>query len=150
MICVVNGPNLNLLGRREPEVYGTETLADIEAWLVRRFEGRRPHGREYADGVWLKFFQSNSEGELVSIIQEMGYDPDVTGIVFNPGAYAHYSIALRDAVAAVPAPVVEVHLSNIHAREDFRHRSVTAGACRGMVCGLGKTGYALAIESLLE
>lgn len=156
MICVVNGPNLNMLGKREPEVYGFETLGDIEQWLVKRYEGRGPVGGdftdgsgEYADGIWLSFFQSNSEGELIGYVQEMGWHPDVTGIVINPGAYAHYSLALRDAIAGVPVPVIEVHLSNIHAREGFRHKSVTAGACRGMICGLGKMGYALAIDSLL-
>ncbi|MDE5843709.1 MAG: 3-dehydroquinate dehydratase [Muribaculaceae bacterium] len=186
MIVVVNGPNLNLLGRREPEIYGSETLEDINAWLMKRFEGiygftgshvadfgfdgsgngysafKAAHGGgvghsgsgvtdapEYADGVLLEFFQSNSEGELVTAIQNYGFNPQVTGIVINPGAYAHYSIALRDAIAAIPVPVVEVHLSNIHSREEFRHRSVTAPVCRGIISGLGRMGYALAIESLL-
>ena len=160
MIAIVNGPNLNLLGLREPEIYGPETLDDINAWLVKRFdavrsfstesEGRADGEMQFSDGVWLKFYQSNSEGELVGLIQQLGFNPEVTGIVFNPGAYAHYSIALRDAIAAVPAPVVEVHLSNIHSREEFRHRSVTAPVCRGIISGLGKMGYALAIESLLD
>ena len=166
MIVVINGPNLNLLGRREPEVYGAESLDDINVWLIKRFESGSPYMRMnqnafdasagsiddkvFADGVWRKFFQSNCEGELVSAIQEFGFNPQVSGIVINPGAYAHYSIALRDAIAAIPVPVVEVHLSNIHAREDFRHCSVTAPVCRGMICGLGKLGYALAIESLLD
>lgn len=165
MIVVINGPNLNLLGKREPEIYGQDSLDDINQWLIKRFEsavtgnsssfssitgqssGRRP---EFSDGVWLKFYQSNCEGELVSAIQDFGFNPEVTGIVINPGAYAHYSIALRDAIAAVPVPVVEVHLSNIHSREDFRHRSVTAPVCKGIISGFGKLGYALAIESLLE
>lgn len=165
MIVVINGPNLNLLGKCEPEIYGQDSLDDINQWLIKRFEsavtgnsssfssitgqssGRRP---EFSDGVWLKFYQSNCEGELVSAIQDFGFNPEVTGIVINPGAYAHYSIALRDAIAAVPVPVVEVHLSNIHSREDFRHRSVTAPVCKGIISGFGKLGYALAIESLLE
>ena len=170
MIAVINGPNLNLLGKREPHIYGHESLEDINVWLIKRFEsastlrGGQPTPyimserdtmskrgeREFSDGVWLKFFQSNCEGELVSAIQELGFNPEVSGIVINPGAYAHYSVAIRDAIAAVPVPVVEVHLSNIHAREEFRSHSVTAPACRAIISGLGKLGYALAIESLLE
>ncbi|MDE5663627.1 MAG: type II 3-dehydroquinate dehydratase [Muribaculaceae bacterium] len=142
MIGIINGPNLNLLGKREPEIYGSESLEDINNWLLDRVAALGESG--------VIFVQSNSEGEIVTAIQEMGYNPAVRGIVINPGAYAHYSIAIRDAIASVPVPVVEVHLSNIHAREEFRHRSVTAGACRGMICGLGKLGYALAVESLLS
>lgn len=142
MIGIINGPNLNLLGKREPEIYGSESLEDINNWLLDRVAALGESG--------MIFVQSNSEGEIVTAIQEMGYDPAVRGIVINPGAYAHYSIAIRDAIASVPVPVVEVHLSNIHAREEFRHRSVTVGACRGMICGLGKLGYALAVESLLS
>ena len=141
MIGIINGPNLNLLGKREPTIYGTESLDDINNWILDRVA---PLG---ADG--LIFVQSNSEGELVTAIQEMGYDQAVKGIVLNRGAYAHYSLAIRDAIASVPVPVIEVHLSNIHAREEFRHRSVTAGACRGMICGLGKMSYVLAVEALL-
>lgn len=142
MIGIINGPNLNMLGRREPEIYGRETLEEVNNWLLDR---TAPLG---ADG--LIFVQSNSEGEIVTALQEMGFDQAVKGIVINPGAYAHYSVAIRDAIASLPVPVIEVHLSNIHAREEFRHTSVTAGACRGMICGLGKTGYALAIETLLS
>lgn len=149
MITIINGPNLNLLGRREPEIYGRESLDDINAWLTKRFEGIRGFGDAAFDGLWLEFFQSNCEGEIVGKIHEAGFNPGMTGIVINPGAYAHYSVAIRDAIAAVPVPVIEVHLSNIHAREEFRHRSVTAPACRGIISGLGKEGYALAIESLL-
>ncbi len=169
MIAVINGPNLNLLGKREPDVYGHESLEDINAWLLKRFESVRIFNQNFnpdfsqqaknsgkdaaepvfSDGVWLKFFQSNSEGELVTAIQSFGFNPDVSGIVINPGAYAHYSIALRDAIAAVPVPVIEVHLSNIHSREEFRHRSVTAPVCKGIISGLGKMGYALAIQALL-
>lgn len=167
MIVVINGPNLNLLGRREPEIYGSESLEDINSWLIKRFESRNIYWRnrdeayiaqsekqvreeEYADGIWLEFYQSNCEGDLVTAIQKYGFNPQVSGIVINPGAYAHYSIALRDAIAAVPVPVVEVHLSNIHSREEFRHRSVTAPVCRGIISGFGRMSYALAIESLLE
>lgn len=141
MIGIINGPNLNLLGRREPEIYGRETLEDLNSWILDRVS---PLG---ADG--LIFVQSNSEGELVTAIQEMGYDQAVTGIVINPGAYAHYSIAIRDAIASIPVPVIEVHLTNIHAREEYRRKSVTSEACRGMICGLGKMGYVLAVEALL-
>ncbi|MDE6011091.1 MAG: type II 3-dehydroquinate dehydratase [Muribaculaceae bacterium] len=141
MIGIINGPNLNLLGRREPEIYGRETLDDINNWLLDHVAGLGENG--------MIFVQSNSEGEIVTALQEMGYDQAVSGIVINPGAYAHYSIAIRDAIASLPVPVIEVHLSNIHAREEFRHRSVTAGVCKGMICGLGKMGYALAVEALL-
>ncbi len=141
MIGIINGPNLNLLGRREPEIYGRESLDDINNWLLDHVAGLGENG--------MIFVQSNSEGELVTALQEMGFDQAVTGIVINPGAYAHYSIAIRDAIAALPVPVIEVHLSNIHSREEFRHTSVTAGACMGMICGLGKMGYALAVEALL-
>lgn len=152
MIAIINGPNLNLLGKREPEIYGSESLDDIQAWLINSFEKapiNQPSG-DFAAGILLKFFQSNSEGELVDCIQKVGFDPDVTGIVFNPGAYSHYSIALRDAIAAIPTPVVEVHLSNIHSREDFRHHSVTGAVAKGIITGLGKQGYALAVRFLLE
>ena len=142
MIGIINGPNLNLLGRREPEIYGYESLDDINKWLLDHVAGLGENG--------MIFVQSNSEGEIVTALQEMGFDQAVTGIVINPGAYAHYSIAIRDAIAALPVPVIEVHLSNIHAREEFRHKSVTAGACLGMICGLGKMGYALAVETLLS
>ncbi|MBD5292986.1 type II 3-dehydroquinate dehydratase [bacterium] len=142
MIGIINGPNLNLLGRREPEIYGYESLDDINNWLLDHVAGLGENG--------MIFVQSNSEGEIVTALQEMGFDQAVTGIVINPGAYAHYSIAIRDAIAALPVPVIEVHLSNIHAREEFRHKSVTAGACLGMICGLGKMGYALAVETLLS
>lgn len=149
MITIINGPNLNLLGHREPEIYGTETLEDINLWLTKRFENVRRFGDSAFDGVWLEFFQSNCEGEIIDKIHQAGFNPAMHGIVINPGAYAHYSIAIRDAIAAVEVPVIEVHLSNIHSREEFRHRSVTAPACKGIISGLGKEGYALAIESLL-
>lgn len=141
MIGIINGPNLNLLGRREPEIYGPDTLDDINNWLLDHVSGLGENG--------IIFVQSNSEGEIVTALQEMGFDQAVSGIVLNPGAYAHYSIAIRDAIAALPVPVIEVHLTNIHAREEFRHNSMTAGACAGMICGLGKMGYALAVEALL-
>ena len=136
-ILVLNGPNLNLLGEREPSVYGMETLADIEKSLKRSFPK-----------IQLEFRQSNVEGELVNLIQAARKKQD--GIVFNPGAYSHYSIALRDAISAVSIPVVEVHLSNIHAREDFRKVSMVATACIGQISGFGSHSYTLGITALLR
>lgn len=138
MIAIINGPNLNLLGKREPEIYGSHTLDQINQCLKTQFPDTD-----------LTFFQSNHEGALIDHIQQVGFDPGTDGIVFNPGAYSHYSIALRDCIAAIPAPVIEVHISNIHAREDFRHTSVTAAAARAVITGLGPQGYAAAIQALL-
>ncbi len=164
MIAIVNGPNLNLLGKREPHIYGHETLEDIQNWLINIFEktsqlpdgagvfdqSKHAAGKNYSAGVLLHFFQSNSEGALIDELQRVGFDPDCSGIVFNPGGYSHTSVALRDCIAALPAPVIEVHLSNIHSREDFRHRSLTGAAAKGIITGLGKEGYALAVRYLLK
>lgn len=136
-IAVINGPNLNLLGRREPAIYGSETLADTLADI-----------RNDCPDVEIVDFQSNSEGKLVDAIQTFGFDPEISGIVINPGAYAHYSIALADAIAAISVPVVEVHISNIHSREDFRHTSVTARVARAVIAGCGRFGYRMAVEYL--
>ena len=136
-ILVLNGPNLNLLGTREPGVYGATTLAEIEADLGRRF----------ADRAELAFRQSNHEGDLVTAIQEAGRDG--VGIALNAGAYTHTSVAIRDAVAGSGALAIEVHLSNVHAREDFRHRSVLAAVCKGVIAGFGPLSYTLAVEALL-
>jgi 3-dehydroquinate dehydratase-2 len=138
-ILLLNGPNLNLLGKREPRLYGTETLAAIT---------RRLKTKAKKAGVRIVAFQANEEGVLVTRIGESRGRYD--GILFNPGAYTHTSIALRDALQACEVPCVEVHLSNIHAREEFRQRSYTAGACIGQVCGFGGHGYALALEGLIE
>lgn len=137
-ILVLNGPNLNLLGSREPAVYGSATLGDIEAGLRAAFPG-----------ITFEFAQSNHEGALIDALHGAA-ERGARGVVFNPGAYAHTSVALRDAVAAIPVPVVEVHLSNVHAREDFRQRLVIAPACVGVVSGLGTAGYALAVRYLVE
>ena len=138
-ILLVNGPNLNLLGTREPAVYGRETLADIVAATRRHARSR---GAELLD------HQSNIEGELVARLHAC-HAENVTGIILNPGAYTHTSVALRDAVAAVGLPCVEVHLSNIHARENFRRASLTAGVCGGVIAGFGALGYRLAVDALL-
>lgn len=136
---IINGPNLNLLGIREPGIYGAATLKDLEGMVLKKAEQL---------GVTTDFFQSNIEGELINAIHSaMGkYD----GIIMNPGAYTHYSYALHDALAAVDVPCIEVHISNIHKREEFRHRSVTAPACRGQICGLGFMGYLFALEALVN
>jgi 3-dehydroquinate dehydratase-2 len=133
-IIVINGPNLNLLGKRQPEIYGSMTLADIEAGLIRL-------GREL--GIEVGCLHSNSEGTLVDHLQEAGRTSD--GIILNAAAYTHTSVALRDAVLCCPVPVVEVHLSQPAAREAFRHTSLLAGACAGSIAGFGAQSYALAL-----
>jgi len=136
-ILILNGPNLNLLGEREPEVYGQETLVSIEAGLRKSFPA-----------VEFDFRQSNVEGELITILHEVRQTHGA--VVFNPGAFTHYAIALRDAIAGIRIPVIEVHLSNIHAREEFRRNSVTAGACIGQISGFGAGSYHLAVRAILE
>ncbi len=138
-ILIVNGPNLNLLGQREPHIYGTKSLADLTKAL-------RAKAREL--NVQVSFFQSNHEGELIDFLQKEA--PGSLGIVINPGALSHYSLALFDCLQAIAVPAVEVHISNINAREEFRSKSVTARAARGVITGLGFTGYLLAMEYLLD
>ncbi len=138
-ILVLNGPNLNTLGTREPAIYGSTTIAQIQEKLEMR--GKQLH----AD---ILSFQSNYEGALIDCIQQ--HAEDVDGIIINPGALTHYSIAVRDALVAVKAPTIEVHLSNIYAREEFRHHSVMAAICKGHIVGLGWRGYLLALEALVE
>ena len=138
-ILFLNGPNLNLLGKREPEVYGRTTLADIEA---------KVRARATEAGADVEFRQTNLEGELVSWIQQAKGQFDV--IVLNAAAYTHTSIALRDTITAVEVPTIEVHLSNIHAREEFRHKSLIAPVCRGQITGFGPHSYVLALEAALN
>ena len=137
-LLILNGPNLNLLGKREPEIYGTETVEDVYASLQEQYPS-----------VTFHYFQSNHEGELVDRIQACLTD-GTEGIVLNLGAFTHYSYALYDALRMVDVPKVEVHISHIYQRESFRHTSVTAPACDGMITGLGKAGYGLAVEWLIQ
>jgi 3-dehydroquinate dehydratase-2 len=136
-ILIVNGPNLNLLGKREPEIYGSRSFEDFLQLL-----------RETFPQVTLEYFQSNHEGALIDKIQEAGFSVD--GIVLNAGALSHTSMAIADAISAVPAPVVEVHISNVYKRESFRHHSWMSAVCLGCIIGLGLDGYRLAIEYLLK
>lgn len=138
-ILYLNGPNLNLLGQREPEVYGRTTLADIEAKVRER---ARTLGAE------IGFRQSNAEGELVTWIQQAKGNWDV--VVLNAAAYTHTSVALRDAIAAVAIPTIEIHLSNVHRREEFRHKSLIAGVCVGQIAGFGADSYVLALEAAVN
>lgn len=136
-IFILNGPNLNLLGAREPEIYGCDTLADIETACVAAAK---------ASGFGVDFRQSNTEGTLVDWVQEA--DGKAAGLIINPGAYTHTSIAILDALSATGIAKIELHLSNIHAREEFRQRSVTASAVDGVIMGFGAAGYILALEAL--
>lgn len=138
-ILILNGPNLNLLGIREPEVYGFTTLDDIVARLATRAE---------AAGATVHHVQSNSEGALVDALHQARTHAD--GVVFNPGAYTHTSVALRDAISAIEIPVVETHLSNVHAREEFRRTSLLSAVCLGVIGGFGPHSYTLALDALLE
>lgn len=138
-LIIINGPNLNLLGVREKSVYGSETLKDLEKYILNKCETLN---------ICVDFFQSNHEGDIIDTIHNSMdlYD----GIVINPGAYTHYSYAIHDAIKSINIPVVEVHISNIHGREDFRSKSVTAKACIGQICGFGFSGYVLSIHAILE
>lgn len=138
-ILVLHGPNLNLLGRREPEVYGRTTLADIHAAM---------DARARAEGVQIETYQSNSEGEMIDRVQAAAAE-GIEFIILNPAGYTHTSVALRDALAAVAIPFIEVHLSNIHARESFRHHSYFSEIAVGVICGLGAQGYELALDAAL-
>ena len=134
-IQIINGPNINLLGKREPSIYGSVTFEDYLAELRKAYKD-----------IEINYFQSNIEGEMIDCIQQAGIEAD--GIILNAGAYTHTSIALQDAIRAVTAPVIEVHISNVHSREDFRHVSMIACACKGVICGFGLNSYRLALEAL--
>lgn len=138
-ILIINGPNLNLLGRRQPEIYGTTTLDDIAKMMDEEFAGR----------AQIRWMQSNSESEIIDCLHRAGYDIPTDGIIINAGAYTHTSLAIADAIAAIPVPVIEVHLSNIFAREEIRHRSLIAPVCRGSISGFGPDSYRLALLALL-
>lgn len=135
-LLIINGPNLNLLGTRETTVYGDQTFEEYYKTLENKFEN-----------VELAYYQSNVEGELINKLHETGFTYD--GIIFNAGGYTHTSVALRDAIAAIKTPVIEVHISNVYAREDFRHTSLIAPKCKGSITGFGMDSYRLAIESFL-
>ena len=137
-ILVLHGPNLNLLGTREPEIYGSTTLDDINEMIAERAA---------EVGIETAFYQSNHEGDLVDAIQQANHKFDF--IIFNAAAFTHYSIAIRDAIAAIDVPVIEVHLSNIHQREEFRHTSVLAPVAMGQICGLGVESYLAALEAII-
>ncbi len=137
-ILVIHGPNLNFLGKREPEMYGKSTLDDLNSMIQRKAAEL---------GIAVRIFQSNSEGSIIDIIQQ---NSDVSGIVINPGAYTHTSIAIRDAIASTGLPAVEVHLTNIHAREEFRKHSFIAPVCVGQISGFGFQSYLLGLESLKQ
>lgn len=137
-VQIINGPNLNLLGKREPGIYGDQ---GFESYL-QQLRARYPE-------LEIEYFQSNVEGELINRIHEVGFDADYAGVVLNAGAYTHTSVALLDAIKAVERPVVEVHISNVHRREEFRHHSMISAGCIGVICGFGLDSYRLAIEALI-
>ncbi|WP_075618063.1 type II 3-dehydroquinate dehydratase [Paenisporosarcina indica] len=139
-ILCLNGPNLNRLGKREPAIYGSETLEDLTQSLIA-------HGER--SNVQIDCKQSNHEGELIDWIH-LAEDDQFDGIIFNPGAYSHTSYAIRDAISAISIPVIEVHISNIHSRESFRHQTILSAVCLGQICGLGTYGYTLALETFLH
>lgn len=139
-IMIINGPNLNNLGKREPEIYGKDTLSDIIEYTKKETESL---------GAEISAYQTNHEGEICDLLYQ-ARNEGYFGVVINAGAYSHYSIAIRDAISSVELPCIEVHLSNIHAREEFRHHSVISAVCKGMICGFGKQVYSLGVRVLCE
>ncbi|MGL5329227.1 MAG: type II 3-dehydroquinate dehydratase [Peptostreptococcaceae bacterium] len=137
-IIVINGPNLNMLGKREPSVYGNDTLEDLQNYIKNEFNGK----------INIDFFQSNYEGAIIDMLHKANDEFD--GVVLNPGAFTHYSYAIHDAIKSIKTNVVEVHISNIHQREEFRHKSVTAPACIGQISGFGFYGYILGINAIIN
>ena len=138
-IQIINGPNLNLLGQREPGIYGSKS-----------FEAYLPELQKRYPDVEISYYQSNVEGELINNMQETGFFGDCDGIVLNAGAYTHTSVALQDCIRSLRCPVIEVHISNVHQREEFRHHSMISCACKGVICGFGLDSYRLAIEALVK
>jgi 3-dehydroquinate dehydratase-2 len=136
-IAIINGPNLNLLGTREPEVYGSQTFEQYYAQLIKKYAA-----------ITFSYFQSNIEGELIDELQRVGFSSD--GILLNPGGYTHTSVAIGDAIAAIKAPVIEVHISNVNAREEFRRLSHVSAKAKGTIAGLGLKGYELALQFFIE
>lgn len=135
-IQIINGPNINLLGKREPSIYGAVSFEDYLLQLKAKYPE-----------IEIGYYQSNVEGEMINRLHEVGFSCD--GIILNAGAYTHTSIALQDAIRAITAPVIEVHISNVHAREEFRHKSMISCACKGIICGFGLDSYRLGVEALL-
>ncbi len=138
-ILIINGPNLNLLGKREPEIYGS---TDFKTY----YKGVLQHSYEELE---LEYYQSNLEGQIIDKIHSVGFKEEYGGIILNAGGYTHTSVAIRDAIAGVMTPVIEVHISNVHTREEFRHHSMISAVCKGVICGFGLDSYRLAIEAIL-
>ncbi len=138
-IQIINGPNLNLLGQREPGIYGSATMESCMEQLRKRYPE-----------VQIDYYQSNVEGELINKMQEVGFFGGYDGIVLNAGAYTHTSVALGDCIRSLRCPVIEVHISNVHRREEYRHRSMISAACQGVICGFGLDSYRLGVEAILE
>ena len=139
-ILIVNGPNLNLLGLREPSIYGNHSM---ESYLETLRE-------IYRNSCEIEYYQSNHEGDIIDILHQVGFDESLEGIILNAGAYTHTSLAIADAIAAIKVPVIEVHISNVHSREEVRHHSMISGVCRGVIAGFGMNSYLLGIEALLS
>ncbi|MBR5331771.1 MAG: type II 3-dehydroquinate dehydratase [Muribaculaceae bacterium] len=139
-ILIINGPNLNLLGVREPGIYGNESMTSYLDTLREK----------YINYCTLDYFQSNHEGDIIDKLHQVGFDPQLDGIILNAGAYTHTSLAIADAISAINVPVIEVHISNVHAREDVRHHSMISGVCHGVIAGFGMNSYRLGIEAILS
>ena len=138
-ILILNGPNLNLLGKREPGIYGNQSMEEYLGTL-----------RQRVDGYEIEYYQSNHEGDIIDKLHQVGFDSNYVGIVLNAGAYTHTSVAIADAISAIKVPVIEVHISNVHAREQVRHHSMISAVCRGVIAGFGMNSYNLAINAFIN
>ena len=138
-ILILNGPNLNLLGKREPGIYGNQSMEEYLGTL-----------RQRVDGYEIEYYQSNHEGDIIDKLHQVGFDSNYVGIVLNAGAYTHTSLAIADAISAIKVPVIEVHISNVHAREQVRHHSMISAVCRGVIAGFGLNSYNLAINAFIN